>query len=422
MSEQALELHAQAVQLSKQERFEEAVAKLCSALEVWEAEAGPDDERLAPTLANLAGALQALGRHDEALPHATRAVALSKERGGELGAQALAQLAFVQAAVRHDDTAATAGSALEALREHLGTDHPMTRQAAPALELLASGASDAFVVDVQLHQAQELLEGGEPLQALSLVQGLLVRAKEENARDLEAAARVVQVRALIDLERHEEAAPLAERALELATEVGDDEAVGQFRALLATTRASQGAQAALNEAKALLEEGHLRSAISLLDALLAGAAEAGAEPFEASVRSLSAQAALAVGDHEAVGEHAARGRGLALKLNDAGAISHFDELLRLSAAPPVTSRLARGVGLVDQGQWQQAVEVLEEVLPHLDGGPDEANARGAVAHAHLNLGQPSAALPHLQRARAIAERAGAHDAVQHYDALIDRIG
>ena len=419
MSEKALELHAEAVQRSQEERFEEAVALLTQAVQVWEDEVGPEDARLAPTLTNLAGALQALGKHDEALPHATRAVELATE--GELSAQSTAQLAFVQAAVRHDDTAETAGKALAALKQHLGPDHPMTRQAAPALEMLASGASDAFVVDVQLHQAHELLEGGEPLQALSLVQGLLVRAQEENARDLEAAARVVQVRALIALDRHDEAAPLAERALELARQSGDDEAVGQFRALLATTRASKGAEAALMEAKALLEEGHLRSAVSLLDALLVGAEQAAAEPFEASVRSLAAQAALALGEHEQVGVHAARGRALALKLSDPNALAHFDELVRLSVAPPVASRLAKGVGLVDQGQWAEAVDVLAEVLPQLDGGPDEANARGAMAHALLNLGRARDALPHLQRARSIAERASAHDAVQHYDALIAKI-
>src|SRR6185369_9776681 len=127
-------LHELAGVLSRQGKYGEAEDLLRQALTLKEKALGEAHPLMCPTLSNLADVLQAQGRTAEGEPLLQRALTIAREQIGLLNpdvAQILTGLALTQASLGRLEAPETARQALAALNETLGSNHPITQQAAP---------------------------------------------------------------------------------------------------------------------------------------------------------------------------------------------------------------------------------------------------------------------------------------------------
>jgi len=136
-------LHSLAVVLYYQGKYAEAEVLFRKSLSITQKELGIDHPSLSPTLTSLAGVLAQQGRAEEGEPLIQRALEISLRVFGPASPDAagvLNILAQLQAHLGRPECAVTAQQALEALEAALGSDHPTTREVAPILHRISSGA------------------------------------------------------------------------------------------------------------------------------------------------------------------------------------------------------------------------------------------------------------------------------------------
>lgn len=220
-------LYALSGVLSKQGKDAECEEALRRSLAIDEETLGAEHVALCPTLASLAALLARQGRSTVGEALLDRAAAIAhKAHGTEhpTAGQILFVRAQVQAARQSPDAAETAREALDILCRTLGPAHAVTRRAAP--DLFAIG------LHAWLTEAASVFRSGRLLPASERLAALADTAEQAGARSPEASARGLLAQVLFEMGYTQRAILQALRALDIAVEDNDADAVRFFKELI----------------------------------------------------------------------------------------------------------------------------------------------------------------------------------------------
>jgi tetratricopeptide (TPR) repeat protein len=327
-------LHTLASVLAAEDKFKEAEELLRAALATQEKALGEAHPSVGSTLTNLAIALVQQQRLGEAEPVVLRALAIAEEAHGEAHgetARILTITAQIQAALGQEQASATARRALTSLVATHGEGHPLVQDVRPILEDIAEPSAE---LDALLQKGAEALEARDADRAIALLSPLVERARRDGLLPLEASAAGMLAQALFVAGRRGEALEHAHRALAIAEEAGQDDAIHHFRELVEVMeRADPGPsipdalhvqiQAAIEAA----QQGDVSSAVRALDRLSQEAQVANESGAEATLRIVLGQILQATGGAELAVAHLRRALALAEQVGDQGAADHVRRML-----------------------------------------------------------------------------------------------
>ena len=223
------------------DRFEDAERVLRRAAELGERQRRAEDPSLCTTWNNLAVALAERGHYEEAGVFVDRALAREREIHGEGHpdhASVLCVRAQLDARLGREGAAALARSALATLERTLGREHWRTRRARADLDqvlagqVIAAGDDEATVLAKCLNQARRALELRQPERALAKLAPLFETLPASGAEPIELAALPIQIVALAQLGRDEEALARLAGADAVAADhggAGDRSAISSLR-------------------------------------------------------------------------------------------------------------------------------------------------------------------------------------------------
>jgi tetratricopeptide (TPR) repeat protein len=319
--------------LGAQDKFPEAEVLLREALAQQEKALGPDHPSLGPTLTNLAIALVQEQRLTDAEPVVARSLRIAEESHGEAHAETARILtisAQIQAALGKEEAPATARRALNALVATHGAEHPLVQDVRPILEDIAEPSAE---LDAIMEQAASALEERDADRAIALLTPVVDRARQDGLLPLEASASGMLAQALFVTGKKPAALALAHRALAIAEEAGQDDAVRHFRDLAEVMEQNEPGEAPdvvnaqIQAAIELATTGDVEAAVRSLDQLAEDTQAAGAAGPEATVRIVLAQILQAAGDPELASVHLRRALLVAEQLGDPGAADHIRGML-----------------------------------------------------------------------------------------------
>jgi tetratricopeptide (TPR) repeat protein len=333
-------LHTLAGVLGAQDKFKDAEGLLRTALAAQEKAVGADDPSLGPTLTNLAIALVQEQRLTEAEPVVERSLRLAEAAHGEAHAETariLTIAAQIQGALGKEEAPAMARRALNALIATHGAEHPLVQDVEPILKDIAQPSEE---LDALLEQAAHALEERDADRAIALLEPLVARAGREGLLPLEASASGMLAQALFVTGRKPDALERAHRALTIAQEAEQEDAVRHFQELVDVMEKNEpGANipdvlsSQIETAIETAQRGDVAGAVTTLDRLAEEAQEAGAGGGEATVRIVLAQVLQAAGDHDLASVHLRRALAIAQQLGDEGAADTVRRMLE-TAEPP----------------------------------------------------------------------------------------
>lgn len=243
----------------REERWEQAAALAGRAISELEAQVGPTDPLLSPALIALGDALFAVGRSVESEGLFRRARTLLVAAHGDEhpeSVEALAKLAQAELAAGNPQALETSAEAVRAMREVLGTGHPITQRIGARLQamLTAMGHTEEEEppeptpdltttegLETALRQAISALEANRADRAITLLSQVADRAHDAKIAPVEAAAAGLLGQALSMVGERPAALVCTERAMTLAEELGQTEAAARFRALFEVLKAEEGA-------------------------------------------------------------------------------------------------------------------------------------------------------------------------------------
>ncbi len=218
--------------LQAQGKYSEAEPLLRQALSIKESSLGVDHPDLCNALTTLGLVLGDQGRAVEAEPVLERALRIAERIHGSrhpLTAQVLAVLAQVEFALGKPEAKATAQRALDTLVAAVGPDHPVTRQAAPALRYIATDTTAA-----RIHAAVEQARSGDPEGAIHDLEAVADEASAADTPGVEVSARIALADILTNTHQPFLAGVQLRAALAVAERIGDETAVARIRAALQT--------------------------------------------------------------------------------------------------------------------------------------------------------------------------------------------
>ena len=264
----------------------------------------------------LAPAFFELGKIDDARTHAERALELADARGdADSASHYRAQLAKIEA---------PEGEAVS--------------------RLTPEGIEQAF------DQAGMALTTGLADQAIGYLEPLVEASRQQDLVEVECSAAGMLAQALVMAGRPEDATEHATRALELAEQLRDPDAISHFKQLVDSLGAANGSAAETVErsqtasridascqvAGQALQNEQFDEALALLQPALEAALELNARETEANVRGLLAQALLSTGDLAGANKHAVAALEIAEDVADSETIDGFRQLVALTAGwmPP----------------------------------------------------------------------------------------
>lgn len=440
-----------AVQLARGEH-QRAVELLEPALEV--AQRANDQGMVGSAAIRLSGAYEQLGDHDAALRHARTAMeAAAMVRDGRTHVEALVRIGrmllllerpeearqpFTAAlrgadALRMHASAAVCSSALaDSLRAEgdLSGAIAMVDRTLASLEAIAEPALDGEPLPEEARarvaeRARLLAMTSELCYSLGRIDDGLERARRavtlaEQASTLPSNlnARNWIARALSTRGDHEGAIAEYEQAIELAEEGGERLAAASLRVELALELSRDGrpeaARALAASARDIIAtEGDAvrRHSLLLLESAIASQLDGPIRGAEIALESLKLAQEAGLEAMEVASSHAAVARSLTGAGRLAAVLRHREADVRLAEENGQDWRLwsalvELGGVYISVGNRDHARKLLERSLAEAEKiGHDIGAATALRALAHLNMNDPDAALPLLERARALHEKA-----------------
>lgn len=204
------------------------------------------------------------------------------------------------------------------------------------------GMSDE-ALEQAFDRAAAALDVGDSATAEAELQTVLIAALAHVRADVEASARGMLAQALLLRGATAEAREQCEKALALATAVGDEPATQHFTALLAQLDTPDGADRYRHEAEvarhaeevekqagAAMENGDFAEAVSLLEPAAEEAQSAGVKHTEATLRGMLAQCHLMAGQRKEAEREAKAALALAQALGATDAADSFRQILQLA--------------------------------------------------------------------------------------------
>lgn len=271
------------------------------------------------------------GDSGRAIPRLERALELAGELGHRVAAGASAQLlaeAYHDAG-RSDDAAKQLDHALE-LATTLGDEQAVARAKELKARMESEGSPLESGIVAELKWGQEALAEGEFEKGIRHLEQARDQARAESQGVPEASACGMLAQALLELDRRDEAIVEAERALELATEIGQESAIADFRSLLEVAKASPESHAlakAIQQGTLALEVGELDLAIERLTLAHELALKTGQVVAEALASGQLATIYSKKGERELALQHAKRALEISESRDEPKAAEHFRKLV-----------------------------------------------------------------------------------------------
>ena len=293
--------------------FDQALDSLTDALNRARTLEDSAGEMLA--LGLLAPALGKLGRGEEALKAATKALALSQDHGDDAGRAHYEGL--VARLSSSDDAEEEANKAL--------TDEE---------------------IDLAFERAGQALTLGQGKEAVAVLTPLMAAADQSGLKEIEASAAGMLAQAYVMEGYNHKAWELATHAVVLAKSLGEPQAVAHFQqladALSGKEDGKAGALLAENQlvatiaercaqAGAALDDDRAEEAVTILKDAADEARQAGIHESEATVRGFLAQALLMAGDRDSAQAEAKEAIRLAQELGDKEAEKNFQDVLKMAS-------------------------------------------------------------------------------------------
>ncbi len=295
-------------------------------------------------------------------------------------------------------------------------------------------------IDAELKSAVQALSNQDPEGAIAILEALLSRGAEAPLEPLsEMFAHGILSTALAAVGRVVAARAAAERALQIASELGDAESQAHYQGLIAQldviNMSDDAIEQAFDRAGLALDRGDPTSAEAELQTVLIAALAHLRVDIEASARGMFAQALLMRGAVSEALPHLERAREIATELADEGAVAHFSRIIESLQSSEGAERfrieatIAKRTDEVQQqagaameaGDFDLAVSLLEPVADEAraaNARESEATLRGMLAQAYLLNGKRKEAEPEARRAVEIAESLGAAEAAENFRQIL----
>ncbi len=293
-------------------------------------------------------------------------------------------------------------------------------------------------IDSALQTAMQALQSNDAETAVSTLEALL--ARPEKLPDVpEMLARGILATALAALGRVDNARAECERAIWLATDLGDHESRAHYQGLLTQLNvvgmSDNAIEEAFDRASVARDRGDVAAAESELNTVLIAALAHLRADIEASARGMLAETLLMRGAVEEAREHLQRAMQIANELADDDAAGHFAQLLATLETSDGADQYRREADIarrtdevqahagkaMEAGDFDLAVNLLEPLAREAEGAgalSSEASLRGMMAQALLLGNRRKEAEPAARRAMEIAESLGAKEAAEGFRQIL----
>ena len=293
-------------------------------------------------------------------------------------------------------------------------------------------------IDSALQTAMQALQSNDAETAVSTLEALL--ARPEKLPDVpEMLARGILATALAALGRVDNARAECERAIWLATDLGDHESRAHYQGLLTQLNvvgmSDNAIEEAFDRASVARDRGDVAAAESELNTVLIAALAHLRADIEASARGMLAETLLMRGAVEEAREHLQRAMQIANELADDDAAGHFAQLLATLETSDGADQYRREADIarrtdevqahagkaMEAGDFDLAVNLLEPLAREAEGAgalSSEASLRGMLAQALLLGNRRKEAEPAARRAMEIAESLGAKEAAEGFRQIL----
>ena len=284
----------------------------------------------------------------------------------------------------------------------------------------------------------QALQSNDAETAVSTLEALL--ARPEKLPDVpEMLARGILATALAALGRVDNARAECERAIWLATDLGDHESRAHYQGLLTQLNvvgmSDNAIEEAFDRASVARDRGDVAAAESELNTVLIAALAHLRADIEASARGMLAETLLMRGAVEEAREHLQRAMQIANELADDDAAGHFAQLLATLETSDGADQYRREADIarrtdevqahagkaMEAGDFDLAVNLLEPLAREAEGAgalSSEASLRGMLAQALLLGNRRKEAEPAARRAMEIAESLGAKEAAEGFRQIL----
>jgi len=293
-------------------------------------------------------------------------------------------------------------------------------------------------IESQLEAAMQALSNHDAEAAVATLEALLGRA-EKLPETPEMLAQGILATALAALGRIDGARAAAERAIWIASDLGDTESRTHYEGLLRQLDVigmdDDAIDQAFERAGKARDKGDSAAAESELNTVLIAALAHLRVDLEASARGMLAETLLMRGAVDEAREHLVRALEIARELADEGAAQHFEGVLasigtesgadsfrREAEVARRADEVQKQAGAaMEAGDFGVAASLLEPVAKEAEAAgalASEASLRGMLAQAYLLAGDRKSAEPAARRALAIAEQLGAKDAADSFRQIL----
>lgn len=284
----------------------------------------------------------------------------------------------------------------------------------------------------------QALANHDAVTAVATLRALLTR-EDKLPETPEMLARGILATALAALGRIVEAREEAEKAIWLASDLGDSESRSHYEGLLRQLdvigMSDDAVDQAFERASQARDVGDVATAESELNTVLIAALAHLRVDLEASARGMLAETLLMRGAVAEAKTHLERAQEIAREIADEDAAAHFGAVLesidtedgadRYRHEADVARRSDEVQKLAGQameaGDFEQAVSLLQPVAQEaqaLGALASEASLRGMLAQAHLLSSHRKDAEIEARRALEIAEQLGAKDAADGFRQIL----
>jgi tetratricopeptide (TPR) repeat protein len=284
-------------------------------------------------------------------------------------------------------------------------------------------------LSVALQQGRAALSAGMHELAADFLEEALSLARSLGDDLAEASTSGLLSQVYLRLDQPEEAARLAEDALNIASARHDDDAARHFQGLLMIARATPDERqmsTAFGDGRQALIDDEPERALPLLERALELATTLGRQVARSAAHLLLAQTLLKLGRRDEAVTHATEGKNLAEAQGDAEAVQRAAELIEaIESDEPsdqgIQSEIEWGKEALTQGDLDRGIRHLERARDQaqkLNEPIPEAAASGLLAQAFIEAGRRDEAEASARHALGIAESLGHHEAAEAFQGLV----
>lgn len=293
-------------------------------------------------------------------------------------------------------------------------------------------------IDKELQTAMQALAANDAGTAVATLQELL--ARPDKLPDVpEMLARGILATALAAQGRIDAAREQCERAIWLASDLGDHESRAHYEGLLQQLNvvgmSDDAIEQAFGRASLARDRGDAAAAESELNTVLIAALAHLRVDLEASARGMLAETLLMRGAVAEAKTHLERSLEIARELADEDAARHFEAILGTLATSDGADQYRREADIakrtdeaqkhagqaMEAGDFDLAVSLLEPLAREAAAAQalaSEASLRGMMAQAYLLMNKRKEAEPAARRALEIAEKLGAKEAAEGFRQIL----